>query len=268
MLKSSTSARAQSLVTVAECCHALLNIVAEFLVQGPADFSRVVTTSRSLAVALRPFTEPLWEDMYRRRWPVFHRSLRQGVTRWSLVYQDTLEGRDFVLEVYERERKLGFSMSAMPARVHFDWKSGCYVATYMSVSIIPPEVIPCFDEHRLRCPRGFPKESAGPYAVFTGIEDLLVGQSVELQWKMQFGSPFGWWFCVLESIRHDGDTAVAALTFNHFPQFSRWFRLHVRFGDSQVRPCEMGGYSGGLRGVSALEHQEWMRFFPEQPVIL
>ena len=32
---------------------------------------------------------------------------------------------------------------------------------------------------------------------------MKAGQGVELQWKMQQGSPFGWWFGIVESLERD-----------------------------------------------------------------
>ena len=53
---------------------------------------------------------------------------------------------------------------------------------------------------------GFRVSPFQPWAlpeVLEGIPELKVGQGVELQWKMQQGSPFGWWFGTVESLERD-----------------------------------------------------------------
>jgi hypothetical protein len=198
------------------------------------------------------------------------------------------------LEIFDRENKVGFAMSAMAADVHYDGKKNCYVARYLSASEVPPEFILAKDERRLRfCPPAVraalepechcrshrsssgPKhtdhnrEAAYPYRVLPGFQDLKAGQGVELQWKMQAGSPFGWWYGVLEALRvaEDGRTATATMTFRHFPQESRWHQLEVCFGDTETRPSAIGGYSGGLRGVTESERLRWLEFFPKKPIV-
>jgi len=96
---------------------------------------------------------------------------------------------------------------------------------------------------------------------------VVLGKGVELQWKMQAGSPFGWWYGVLESLRIHGDglTATAKLTFRHFPLGSRWYELDVVFGDNKIRPGAIGGYTGGIRGVTDEENLRWMVFFRNAP---
>jgi len=222
------------------------------------------------------------------------------------MYKDTLMGRcECTLEVFDREKKLGFAMAAMPARVQYEARVRGYVARYLSATEVQPETIPYHEGYRLRfCPssarqrlqpghRGaagsdsrmgvgigsVPKSPVGPggaamtppypYRVFEGIEGLQVGQGVELQWRMQFGSPFGWWYGQLEELHKDpsGKWANATITFRHFPASSRWYKLDVRFGDSELRPCSFGGFTGGIRGVSEEERALWMRFFPKEPVI-
>jgi len=45
--------------------------------------------------------------------------------------------------------------------------------------------------------------------VLEGVPDLKIGQGLELQWKMQQGSPFGWWFGTVESVERDAGGARA-----------------------------------------------------------
>lgn len=108
--------------------------------------------------------------------------------------------------------------------------------------------------------------AAYPHRVLEGIEGLTVGQGVELQWKMQQGSPFGWWYGRLEALHQDGALYRATLTFDHFPTTSRWHRLEICFGDDRMRMCDFGGFTGGIRYVSPDEDQHWQRFFPEGPL--
>lgn len=184
-------------------------------------------------------------------------------------------------------------MAAMVADVQYQAATDSYLARYLSASEVVPETLPAEEEHRLRhcpasahgrlqprclqlvCPAAWSlkKESRSregyPHKVLEGFTDLVVGKGVELQWKMQHGSPFGWWYGHLEQleVEEDGQTAVATITFQHFPTGSRWYRLDVRFGDSEMRTCVFGGFTGGLRGVSDAEAEHWMKFFPKDPVV-
>jgi len=203
------------------------------------------------------------------------------------------------LEVFDREKKIGFAMSRLPAQIQWEEKTNGYVAKYLSASEVLPERIPAAEEHRLLfCPAAVrhslhvPRfsgplgtelrsmdccgddyeqkdDNAYPYQVLEGIADFRVGQGIELQWKMQQGSPFGWWYGTLGQLDRDanGVTATARIFFRHFPANSNWHWLDIRFGDGKTRPCTMGGWSGGVRPTSDDEQKHWMRFFPPTPVI-
>lgn len=131
-------------------CEPLLFEVASFLLQEPEDFSRVMLNT-ACAWQLRPFLEILWRGMYQQRWPSFYECLAcHQAKAWCAMYWQTLRGQiDFPLEIFEREKKLGFSMSVMPARVYYDQHQCAYVATYVSASNVRPESIPISEEHRL-----------------------------------------------------------------------------------------------------------------------
>jgi hypothetical protein len=257
----------------------------------------------------------LWQDMYSLRWKAFYEALRfqqREEDDWLTLYRETLCGRcEFMLEVFDRQKKEGFAMSAMPARVHYDCGEDSYVAWYISASEVPPELIAAQEGHRLRfCPvavreglwhtespaavselpherlwGAFKKRATCcarrrapsndlttgegyPYSVLGGTEGLKVGGAVELQWKMQDHSPFGWWYGQLEDLRcdKDGKLATATVIFPHFQSTSQWYRLAVRFGDCEVRDCMLGGKSGGLRPVPDAEKRQWMRHFPQKPI--
>lgn len=273
-------------------CEPLLFEVASFLLQEPEDFSRVMLNT-ACAWQLRPFLEILWRGMYQQRWPSFYECLAcHQAKAWCAIYWQTLRGQiDFPLEIYEREKKLGFSMSVMPARVYYDQHQCAYVATYVSASNVRPESIPISEEHRLRfCPGSaaqrleieplWSESSSGspspqvprmlrnryPYQVLEGLQGLEVGQPAELQWKMQLASPFGWWHCHLEALRPDetGTPAWAKVIFKHFSPRSRWYRLHVHVGQRVVKRCDFGGFTGGLRRVNEMEEKQWMQFFPRK----
>jgi hypothetical protein len=293
--------------------------------------------------------DDLWEQLYSARWRAFHDAFRfNGVRDWRRLYEDMIESRcRCTLEVFEREKKLGFDMAAMPAIVSYDGSTNTYAAKYISASEVDAEIIPHSENHRLRfCPTsarnqlqpfhsdrdGRPRgksisrqkdkrrsnwlrslsgllgtpvtngcarprhddlpphnddlaqvtcqaghvasdchpsfavdRTAYPYKVLEGFETLEVGEHVELQWKMQEMSPFGWWFGQLESIQSEPNakTAIATITFPHFPEYSSWYRLKVCFGDSRIRPCSFGGFTGGIRAVSQAERAHWMRFVPQ-----
>lgn len=88
-----------------------------------------------------------------------------------------------------------------------------------------------------------------PYRVLEGFSELRIGQGVELQWKMQFGSPFGWWFGHLEELHIDPDrkTALATVTFR--PPGSR---AVSRLGGLRRRSVssERRGSGGAAHGCS------------------
>jgi hypothetical protein len=279
-----------NLGTVVEITPPLLLEIASYLSDSPKDHVRFCNmTSSFLAAQLEPFGNLLWSALYKRKWPAFHDSMGyQGAKDWKRIYHDTFTGaRDCILEVFDREKKPGFAMAAMAAQIQYDRTLDAYVAKYISASEVLPEVIPMYENHRLRfCPAPvrprlqpvYPESAAKdrapapvyPFKVLEGIEGLVVGQGVELQWKMQLKSPFGWWFGHLEALHKesDGKLYTATITFKHFPSTSRWYRLQVRFGDAQMRPCAFGGYTGGVRAVTEKEKACWMSYLPKKPVDL
>lgn len=286
----------------------LLLEVARFLHEESEAFSKLCAASSPLAKLQAGSTgATAWREMYAERWPSFFECLSfQGATDWQRLYRETQAGSvECVLEVFDRQKKVGFAMSAMPAVVGFSARGGtspelvkegrgCYVARYLSASSVQPEMIPISEEHRLRfCPasarpqlrpsappvalppvepeepRDAAEETAQEYPnkVLEGFEGLQVGAKVELQWKMQQGSPFGWWFGQLDELSFiDGGLARGTITFRHFSATSPWYSLSITFGDSQVRECHFGGFTGGVRAVSDWEQKQAMRFFPPQPI--
>ncbi|CAK0904400.1 unnamed protein product [Prorocentrum cordatum] len=276
---------------IASAFQPVLFNIAGFACSSPEELVALTTqTSKSVAAELTPARNDLWGSLYKQRWPAFHDFLHyQGLQRWDGLYEDTLAGKtEAVLEIFDREKKLGFAMAAMGARVTFEASSRSYVARYLSACEVPPEHIPKREEHRLRCcppavrdalrpgPPPDPGDPHGPTAglyldrVLEGSEGLRPGAGIELQWKMQEGSPFGWWYGRLDALEHDRDgvLATATVTFVHFPSQSRWRTLRVRFGDSQMRPCSFGGFTGGIRSTTEVEQKHWMNFFPRKAAVL
>jgi hypothetical protein len=282
-----------SLTEIVERVPPVLFTIIDFLADRPLNVVRLSCWTASFIHAETSIaSNPLWNTLYERRWPAFHDALchtnRAKSWDWRSQYQETLFGKTKVtLEVYHRELKRGFVMSVMPANVRFEASLNAYVAEYISASEVRPEAIPGTDSHRLRfCPPGtrdrlevglvaqsqVPDEDdtalCYPYRVLQDHDGLVPGQSVELQWKMQQASPFGWWYGTLESIAYEdnGPHATATITFGHFPSDSRWYRMQVRCGDSEVRTNDYGGFTGGIRACSAAEARHWNRHFP--PTIL
>jgi len=257
--------------------------IAAFVCGSPQELEVLARTAKTVAVELEPASGALWNNMYKNRWPAFHGFLdHQGPQQWEGLYQDTLAGKtEVLLEVFDREKKPGFAMAAMPARVTFDAGRGSYVASYISSKEIPLEHIPEKEGQRLRCcppavrdalqVRPLPGADPGLYMdrVLPGFEGLRPGVEVELQWRMQEGSPFGWWYVHLDALDYDegGALATATLTFRHFPRNSRFYKLQVRFGDSQMRPCKFGGFTGGIRCTTEAERKHWMEFFPRRKAV-
>ncbi|CAK8995497.1 F-box protein At2g41170 [Durusdinium trenchii] len=257
--------------------------------EEPADVARLCYfTSRCLRQSSAPLCGPQWEQMYIDRWPALYQAQKylSGLSHldvdWKSMYRHTLAGQfEALLEVYDREKKLGFAMSCMLAKVTWDAQINCYIASYVSASQVVPERIPYHEGYRLRfCPPSarellkpelVPPQASELYAyrVAEGIPNLQPGQGVELQWKMQQGSPFGWWFGTVEALERDagGSRARVTMIFDHFPSTSRWRRLQIVVGDGVVRQCAIGGWHGGVRAVTEAEKREWAKFFPKEPVI-
>ncbi|CAK0824359.1 unnamed protein product [Prorocentrum cordatum] len=269
----------------------LLLEIGLFLAEEPTEILGLCSVSTQFhELKMGPTADYLWRELYRTRWPKFFDCMTyQEVRDWRLLYIDTLSGRrGCTLEVFHRHKKVGFAMSAMPASVTYDACQDCYVARYFSASEVPPETIPAREDHRLRfCPeavrpsllepRSLPSAwskaavlcDTYPDKVLAGIDGLRAGSSIELQWKMQHDSPFGWWYGHLEQLEPiDGGLAKAVITFRHFSPFSQWYRLAVVFGDDQKRECEFGGYTGGIRALSVAESLHFLRFFPKEQLLL
>jgi len=289
--------RGPNLMTLLDSFQPVFGEIVGYVASSPRHFVRLCAlASQSLAVAVDCQCHPCWAIMYSEKWPALYDCLSyHGAVDWRSLYRETFAGRlECVLEVFDREKKLGFAMAAMTARIQYDAKADSYVARYLSASEVMPEVISLVEEQRLRfCPESaraqlmpqcpfsqfyrdakleevrHTEDESYPYRVLEGIESLTVGEGVELQWKMQRGSPFGWWYGHLESLKIDADVAraTAVIVFSHFPSNSRWYRLQVRFGGPDMMDCPFGGYTGGLRPVSDKEQRHWMRFFPKKPVI-
>lgn len=289
------------LEVIAHCYQPILFMIAGYAIGSPRDMANLCAASVCFRNGdLEVMADSLWEVLFSQRWPAFHECLchHQGQD-WCKLYFETLRGHiECALEVFDREKKRGFAMSAMPARVMFDAKRNLYIARYLSASKVLPEGIPVKEEHRLRfcplsarerlLPNGVLEGSASldkgrasleqlrppenrqeyPYRILEYERELVVGQGVELQWKMQRGSPFGWWYGILESLRRDEASGLltARITFRHFPANSRWYQLDVRFGDGQMHSCDFGGFTGGLRAVTDAEKKTWAQFFPKDEV--
>lgn len=227
-----------------------------------------------------------WKRMYAEKWPAFFEAQcylaerRQTRVDWQSVFFHTLNGScQFLVEVFNREKKMGFAMSCMSAKVSWDRNGNCYVAHYQSASQVLPEFIPACESYRLRfCPLSArqqlqpelqPPEAAEtyPYRLLHGIDGLKVGGGCELQWKMQMGSPFGWWYGTVEAIERLPCGATVTMIFKHFPATSRWYRLRVTVGDGVMRRCAIGGHHGGIRAVAPVEKERWMKFAPKEPVV-
>jgi hypothetical protein len=261
--------------------------IAELLAESPRDFVPFFgLASHSVATQSNFRGHPAWQQMYSSWWPAFYECLKYYKNKnWRHAFLEAHTGTfSCIVDVFDREKKLGFAMAAMAARVSYQAHGDHYETRYISASVIPLEVIPRSESHRLRfCPTSAqsllgppicsldhqPNLEFYPYKVFEGFGALVVGKGVELQWKMQRRSPFGWWYGRLERLERDQDgrTAVASICFEHFPVGSRWYRLQVRFGDSSIRDCSFGGYTGGIRPVTDVEHKRWMCYFPREPVV-
>lgn len=273
---------APGLSLLAQCHQALLLTVAELAVGSSYELVHFCEQSTTFIRAeTRLIVDSLWQGLYAQKWPAFHDyMLHQAAKDWRTMYREATAGRsELLLEVFHREKKRGFVMSAMPAFVRYEAMLGGYIAKYISASSVRPELIPHREGYRLRfCPTSArerlrpcspPAERAVPpypFRVLEGVDGLKPGQGVELQWKMQGGSPFGWWYAHLEALHHEQgeDIATATITFPHFAPNSQWYRLDVRFGSSQMRPCAFGGFTGGIRPASTSDRKRWALFLPRK----
>jgi len=269
--------------TLAACYQPILFLITEFAVGSVQDAACWCgSISFSMATHMTFVVNAVFSKLYAQRWPAVHEAMRHvGENDWVASYIEMLYGKTrCILEVFHREKKRGFAMSAMPAWVCYSLKENAYQATYLSASVVPPEWIPAKEERRLRYlptsarsvlqprrsgPGGSgTTEAAYPFRVLRGVQGLVLGGGVEVQWKMQENSPFGWWYGDLEhlQLQPDGTTAIASVTFRHFPRNSRWYRMKLVFGDSTIRPCDFGGYTGGVRPTTRVEQAMWLSFLP------
>lgn len=264
---------------------------------GGAAFSAALAGAAGVVLGVAPGGVPAtgrqhWESWYRERWPQFHEHERYrlgSAQDWVRTYCETFFGqREFLLEVFERDRDPGFAMSAVAAHVRWvpPWSArvaaGAFFARFVSVSAALPELIPAHEGRRLRfcplavrdCLEPLPREPtlqpSYPYRTLSGMGSLVPGQGVELQWKMQEGSPFGWWYGLLETLapHPDGQRAVATITFLHFHRSSYWRKVEVTFGDGVMRSCVMGGFNGGVRPCSRDEERKWAGLLPARELSL
>jgi len=277
---------------LAERVQPMYGLVSEYLASNPSDFTALLCmSSRSVAWHFKGVGDDrLWRAAYAFRWKAFFDYLRVQKDRrvWRDCYRMTVTGEmSFLLEVHEREKMPGFAMAAMSAWTSFapasPSRSEGFVVEYVSASAVKPEFIPLEEQHRIRCcphsvceqlepgvdvdPTEPISDMSYPNRVLEGFGGLRVGKGVELQWKMQLGSPFGWWFGRLEALELNAgsSSAVATIVFEQIPKVTRWHRLKVQFGDGVMRHCAFGGYSGGIRGVTAEEEGIWAHFRPDAP---
>jgi len=310
-----------TLHVLSECVTPLFFQLVEYLAVSPRDCVPLCSVvSHSFAVLSRPISNALWSMLYKQRWPAFHESMCfYGTATWKPLYQDTMLGNvTCSLEIYHREKKLGFTMSCMPALVHYEKKRDAYLVKYVSASNVPLETIPVREDCRLRFVQSSarcllqtetdasqPPMQAPPkparslaaaklanvlhrssrhslatpvltssanaanssysYRPITGIDEgLQIGAGLELQWKMQNGSPFGWWYGELENLERQPGAFVAKATivFKQFPPNSHWYRMQVVFGDGEIRDSSFGGKTGGIRSTSEDLQQQWYGFLP------
>ncbi|CAK9078009.1 unnamed protein product [Durusdinium trenchii] len=213
--------------------------------EEPADVARLCYfTSRCLRQSSAPLCGPQWEQMYIDRWPALYQAQKylSGLSHldvdWKSMYRHTLAGQfEALLEVYDREKKLGFAMSCMLAKVTWDAQINCYIASYVSASQaktmgslfmscqVVPERIPYHEGYRLRfCPPSA-RELLKPELVPPQASELPPGtgptqrtRRVAQGWCMNLGSRSGegmtkyayrasrlvetlLWFTLLERVR-------------------------------------------------------------------
>jgi len=310
-----------TLQILSECVTPLFFELVEYLAASPRDCVPLCSmVSHSFAVLGSPISNALWSMMYMQRWAAFHECMHfYGTVSWKPLYQDTMLGKvTCPLEIYHREKRFGYAMSCMPARVHYEQKQDAYLVKYVSASDVPLETIPVIEECRLRflpssarcllqpesdvsqpptqappkpaCSVAAAKlataahslrrhflatpaltsaasaaKSCYNYSSITGIDEgLRIGAGLELQWKMQPDSPFGWWYGELEDLERQPGASVAKATivFKQFPPHSRWYRMQVVFGDGEIRDSNFGGKTGGIRSTSLDVQQQWYSFLP------
>lgn len=286
---------------IADCFGPLLLKIISYSASTPQEMAQACRVARSFSTEIAGSETLIWEGIYANRWPAFHECIsfhaRGQATDWRAACCNTLNGSfSCILEIFDREKKQGFCMAAMTAQVHYDGPKKSFMATYLSAAAVPPEAIAESESFRLRFCRqavrdqlserneeimffkseslpghpGRARQDCYPYRVHTGNQSFAVGDAVELQWKMQEASPFGWWFGELEFVRSCTETGLTTATvlFKHFPSHTKWYRLQVVFGDAKIRLCDFGGYTGGFVRVDAAETSHWMRFFPKEPLAL
>eukprot|EP00929_Paragymnodinium_shiwhaense_P034701 TRINITY_DN18849_c0_g1_i1.p1 TRINITY_DN18849_c0_g1~~TRINITY_DN18849_c0_g1_i1.p1 ORF type:complete len:320 (-),score=89.02 TRINITY_DN18849_c0_g1_i1:539-1498(-) len=275
---------AESVMSLACLAEGLLAADVVSFLGTPSELVNLSMTSRSVGQQLALEKHPKWEELFQRRFAVLHESMKHmGAGDWRRVYKLTIEGSCACLvEVFHRQKHQAFALTAQAAWVRWDAKAACYSAKYLSAQPTEAEAIPAAEASRLRfCPLAVrdalrpgkmptPAERQAPdpvfpypYRVLPGVDESLeVGGGVEVQFKMQKDSPFGWWYGRLESLNQDaaGNIATATVAFDQFPEDSCWRQMHVEFGDGKLRSNDLGGFVGGIRACNAKEKSHWQSF--------
>jgi len=274
---------------IMECMHTLLSNIGVYLADDAHNVAHLIKLNR--ATSALNADDQFWQDICRLKWPAFYDCLCfKGANKWQPLCKEMWAGRvECTLEVYNQKAHDETPMVAIPARIRYDARCKAYIANKMIAKHIPPEQIPEVEQHRMRfcplsarqrlqpntmqlCPmsekgmEATADSKAYPYRILEGICGLKAGEEVELQWKVQKESPFVWRHAHLEALRkgpHGEHTAI--LIFKEFDEESHRYRMEVQFGDSKMRPCEIGrGFTGGLRSVSKDEAERWSHFFPKE----
>lgn len=116
--------------------------------------------------------------------------------------------------------------------------------------------------------RGRSYSNTYPHRVLPGIDEFITDQGIEFQWKRHLSCPLSWRFGILRSIKCDQTTGLADAHIS-FPDFDDsaggWRSCSVVFGDGLLRTFQLGGFSGGVRGLTQHETHQWNSLLRRAP---
>lgn len=113
---------------------------------------------------------------------------------------------------------------------------------------IPPEVAELSQYEAFECPY---------------MDEIKVGDEIEVQWRHDRNEPFGWWRGFVDEIREHG----FIIHFPQYPRYSHWYSLFApKDISSNLSATEDNiGLVGGIRKVTPKESSQWSNYFLPPP---
>ncbi|KAL0390764.1 UNVERIFIED_CONTAM: F-box protein [Sesamum calycinum] len=179
----------------------------------------------------------------------------------------------FPAQVYNRENgHIGFMLSCYDAELSYDQRTDTFQARYPPHGRRASAIETGVTWDRLRAP---PVDTS-PHDLHISdcLNELKIGDQIEIQWRRNKEFPYGWWYGVVGHLEtcdgnanycrcHDSDTLV--LEFNQYTLGSRWRRTIVSRKDHREEGNEADGFYGGIRKLCGKEEiSMWKKLWPSE----